>query len=59
MNGQEIQQVNDTKYLGVYLDENLTWLSHFEKLYVKVMSKLAILRQLSKILSKHIINITY
>ena len=32
MNGEEIQQINDTKYLGVYLDENINWLSSFRKI---------------------------
>ena len=54
VNGEEIQ-VNDAKYLGVYLDENLNWFSHLEKLHLKVMSKLAVLRRLSKFLPKHIL----
>ena len=59
MDGEEIQQVNDTKYLGIYLDENINWFAHLQKLHVKVMSKLAVLRRLSKFLPKNILELIY
>ena len=59
LNGEEIKQVHDTKYLGIQLDENINWESHLEKLHCRIMSKLAVLRRLSKFLPKKMLEMIY
>ena len=41
---KEIKRVKNTKYLGVYLDENLTWDEHIDKLCSKVNRSISGLR---------------
>ena len=36
LNGQKIKQVSQIKFLGVTIDENLTWLPHIENLRKKL-----------------------
>ena len=38
INGNKINQVSSTKFLGVTIDENLTWLPHIENLKKKLVS---------------------
>ena len=38
LNGQKIKQVSSTKFLGVIIDENLTWLPQVESLKKKLIS---------------------
>ena len=37
INNQNIEQVNQTTFLGVIIDENLTWNSHLNLIYKKIM----------------------
>ena len=54
LGGQKINQVNHVKYLGIDVDDKLNWYTHLKNLHVRVMGKLAVLRRLSKILTKDI-----
>ena len=43
-----IQNVSKQKLLGIYIDENLYWLSHIDHLCSIIASKISLLRQLSE-----------
>ena len=46
MNDTSLQNVNAVKYLGITLDQNLTWESHINELCKKVAPKIELLRRL-------------
>ena len=43
----KIKMVTDAKYLGVYLDQKLTWRVHIDKLSKKLASSIAVLKRIS------------
>ena len=43
INGQIIKQVQTTKFLGVTIDEKLSWVAHIENLCTKLKSQTGIL----------------
>ena len=55
LNERLIEQVNEIRYLGIKVDDKLSWYKHIEKLHVQVMGKLSILRRLSKFLPKQML----
>lgn len=52
VNGCRIPNVTTTKFLGVYIDSNLTWESHFSELCGKLRKNVFLLRQLSQTVDK-------
>ena len=46
INGDEIEKVTNFKYLGVYLDETLSFDKHMDYIYNKACSKLGAIRKL-------------
>ena len=47
INNQNIEQVNQTTFLGVInIDENLTWNSHLNLIYKKIMKSTAIISKI-------------
>lgn len=57
--GIQIEQVNEIKYLGLIIDEFLTWQSHISVLRKKLSPIVGILRKLSYFLPQHILLIIY
>ena len=47
LHGSLIEQVSVFKFLGVYLNDTLTWSNHIEEVSVKVSRNIALLRRLS------------
>ena len=47
MNGMPIKQVRSAKFLGVYLDEHLTWSDHVETIIGKISKTCGILNKLT------------
>ena len=43
MNGEAIKEVNQTKFLGVHLDQRLTWRTHIEKTITKISQTVGII----------------
>ena len=43
LNGTNIEQVTNTKFLGVTIDENLTWREHIKMVETKVSKSIAVL----------------
>ena len=62
LNDKELHETDNTNYLGVTIDNNLTFKDHVQKVKSKCNSKLAALKRLSKFLPKntleHIYNMT-
>ena len=56
---KEIKRVKSTKYLGVYLDENLTWDEHIDKLCSKVNRSISGLRHARDYMSLDILKMMY
>ena len=52
LNGIEIVRVPTFKFLGVYIDEYLTWKTHMNKLLSKIQRNLGIVRKISCFLNK-------
>ncbi len=52
-NDSPLERVQTFKYLGVVIDDNLSWKSHMEKLQGKVLQRLGILRRIKHLLPRH------
>ena len=52
IDGQTIQEVQHTKFLGVLLDQKLSWKNHIQYISAKVSKSIGILCKARKILGK-------
>ena len=52
LNGVEIEKVSEFKFLGIHIDEHLSWKSHMNKLLAKIFKNLGVVRKISCFLSK-------
>ena len=52
-------EVNSTKFLGIHLDNNLSWNSHVDSVCKKISSGLYLLRMLSLYCSKKVLKMAY
>ena len=61
INGNEIKQVNCTTFLGLYIDEHLSWAQHksIDYLSKKIARNVGILRKLKHFLPVYIMNTLY
>ena len=59
INGNEIKQVNFTKFLGIYIDEHLSWAQHIDYLSQKIARNVGILSKLKYFLPRYIMNTLY
>ena len=59
INGNEIKQVNFTKFLGIYIDEHLSWAQHIDYLSKKIARNVGILSKLKHFLPMYIMNTLY
>ena len=53
VNDVPLERVQSFKYLGVVIDENLSWKCHIENLQAKVLQRLGILRRIKHLLLRH------
>ncbi len=49
INGEPINRVSVTQYVGIYIDENLKWYVHIDKIIPKMSAKISILRSLRNV----------
>ena len=56
INGNEIKQVNFTNFLGIYIDEHLSWAQHIDYLSKKIARNVGILCKLKHFLPMYITN---
>ena len=52
LNGKEIKQVQEIKFLGVFIDDKLTWKSHIQYINTKISKSIGILYKVRHILNK-------
>ena len=52
IDSQPISQVSNTKFLGVYIDENLSWQTHIDHISMKIARGIGILRKARQFLNK-------
>ena len=58
-NGNLIDQVSEFNFLGITIDENITWNLHIRKTSIKIARIIGILRKLKRILPRHILRLIY
>jgi len=51
--------VSDTKFLGIYIDENLNWKRHVSEIYARVSKSVGMLNRVKKFLSKACLKMLY
>ena len=56
INGDKIERVDNTKFLGIYFDESLTWANHIKIIANKVATNVG---KISHLLSTKILNSLY
>ena len=59
INGNEIKEVNFTNFLGIYIDEPLSWAQHIDYLSKKIARNVGILSTLKHFLPMYIMNTLY
>ena len=59
INWNEIKQVNFTKFLGIYINEHLSWAQHIDYLSKKIARNVGILSKLKHFLPMYIMNTLY
>jgi hypothetical protein len=59
INGQRIKRVFKYKYLGVVMDDCLSWRDHVHHVLMKTSAKVGMLRRLRNDISMHTANIVY
>jgi len=59
IDAKEIPQVSSVKFLGVYVDQHLTWKTHIEQISRKIAINIGIIKRISYILSPHILLTLY
>ncbi len=53
IDNEALNQVTVSKYLGMFIDSNLKWDDHINKLVPKISAKIGILMSLKKIMPIH------
>ena len=59
INGEKMQVTNTTKFLGVWIDNKLTWNKHLDIMKVRVKSRLSMMRRGINMLTTHAKKILY
>ena len=59
INNTAIDNVTQFKYLGVWMDQSLTWSDHIDKLSKKVNKRLGVLRRVKNVLPQNTLNLLY
>ena len=59
LNGTNIEQVSHTTFLGVIIDENLTWRAQIKTVETKVSKRIAVLYQTKDVLDIYALRTLY
>ncbi len=59
INGEPINRVSVAKYVGMYIDKNLKWDVHIDKIIPKISAKISILRSLRKLVPIDTLTLMY
>ena len=58
-NGNQIDEVQEFNFLGITIDQNITWTPHIRKISIKISRVIGVLRKLKHIFPQHIIRLIY
>ena len=59
LGNEQIPQVKSTKFLGMWIDESLSWNEHITKVVLKLKSRVNLLKMSQHFLSKHSLKVLY
>ena len=59
INDSELEEKTETNFLGIFIDNKLTWKAHINHICNKVSKSIAILRQVRSIFPKNILRMIY
>ena len=54
INGNQVEQVTNFNFLGITIDQNLTWKDHISKISIKIARVIGIMNKLKHIFPHHI-----
>ena len=57
--GNSLGQVSNTKFLGVYIDEDLNWKYHTQQISLKASKSIGVLNRVKNILSPDLLQMLY
>ena len=58
-NGNQIEEVQEFNFLGITIDQNITWTQHIRKVSIKILRVIGELRKLKGIFPQHILRLIY
>ena len=58
-NGNQINEVQEFNFLGITIDQNMTWTPHIRKISIKILRVIGVLRKLKRIFPQHILRLIY
>ena len=58
-NGNQIDEVQEFNFLGMTIDQNITWTSHIRKISIKILRVIGVLGKLKRIFPQHILRLIY
>ena len=58
-NGNQINEVQEFNFLGITIDQNITWTPHIRKISIKILRVIGVLRKLKRIFPQHILRLIY
>ena len=58
-NGNQIDEVQEFNFLGITIDQNITWTPHIRKISIKISRVIGVLRKLKRIFPQHILRFIY
>ena len=59
LNGAHLKQVRSTKFLGIHIDENLSWKSHIDVITAKISKNIGVMNRLKYVLPSSILLTLY
>ena len=57
--GNQIDEVQEFNFLGITIDQNITWTPHIRKISIKISRVIGVLRKLKHIFPQHILRLIY
>ena len=58
-NGNQVDEVQEFNFLGITIDQNITWPPHIRKISIKILRVIGVLRKLKRIFPQHILRLKY
>ena len=58
-NGNQIDEVQEFNFLGITIDQNITWTPHIQKISIKILRVIGVLRKMKRIFPQYILRLIY